>query len=131
MLLIMLLKDVYCICLVWLIICSKSRLFIFIYLYSYSSIYIHIHLFIFIFLSLIHIHLFILIFIYLYSYSSIYIHIHAFLKTQEKIIGQTCVCLCCDNLYLRILGVFFLNGINFTKVTWQQKCKSDRYFCFL
>ena len=53
-------------------------------------------------------------------------------KHRKKIIGQTCVCLCCDDLYFRILGVFFKkNGIDFTKVTWQQKCKSDRYFCFL
>ena len=28
-------------------------------------------------------------------------------KHRKKIIGQTCVCLCCDDLYLRILGVFF------------------------
>ena len=29
-------------------------------------------------------------------------------KHRKKIIGQTCVCLCCDDLYLRILGVLFL-----------------------
>ena len=29
-------------------------------------------------------------------------------KHRKKIIGQTCVYLCCDDLYLRILGVFFL-----------------------
>ena len=52
-------------------------------------------------------------------------------KHRKKIIDQTCVCLCCDDLYLRILGVLFLNGIDSTKVTRQQKYKFDRYFCFL
>ena len=32
---------------------------------------------------------------------------HRYTKTQEKIISQACVYLCCDDTYLRILEVFF------------------------
>ena len=39
-------------------------------------------------------------------------------KHRKKIIGQTCVCLCCDDPYLRILGVFLLK-------IWYQFYKGD------
>ena len=36
-------------------------------------------------------------------------------KHRKKIIGQTCICLCCEDLYLRILEVFFFKWYRFYK----------------
>ena len=51
-------------------------------------------------------------------------------KHRKKIIGHTYVYLCCDDIYLRIFGVFFLKKwCRFYKGELATNMQSDRYFC--